>query len=393
MLSVAQTIRTILDSINTHPEVETRPLTAVLGRLLATDVSSTIAVPPADNSAMDGYALNTGDNHGEPLPISQTIAAGTPPSPLAPGTAARIYTGAEIPVGANAVVMQEDCTVDNTAVTVPAHIEPQQNIRAKGQDIEAGARILERGRALQPQDLGLLASVGIAEVAVYRPIKVAILSTGDELVTPPTPLQAGQIYNSNRFLLHGLLAHLDVEVIDIGVVEDTLAATCEALTHAAKADCIISTGGVSVGDRDYIKEAVAQLGSVDLWRIALKPGKPLAFGRVQDTPFFGLPGNPSSVFITFLLFARPYLIALQGGTVTPPVSVSLPTTFSWQANPVREEYVRVKINEQQQLECYPNQSSGVLSSASWANGLAVIPPKTSIAIGDQVTVIPLSEWV
>jgi molybdopterin molybdotransferase len=380
---------------------EERSLVEALGAVLAENIISTIAVPPADNSAMDGYAVNINDldkqQTNSTLPVSQVIAAGHPPEVLQRGTAARIFTGAEIPTGANAVVMQEQCTATEKAVIVPSGTSLQNNIRLRGQDIEQGDTVLVRGRKLQAQDIGLLASIGIDRVFVFRPLTVAILSTGDELVEPGTPLTAGKIYNSNRYLLQGFLAKMGINVIDCGRVKDTHADTVAALTKAAQYDCIISTGGVSVGDEDHIKNAVNALGTLNFWRIAIKPGKPVAFGHIeidnhQPTPFIGLPGNPASVFITFLLLARPFLQQMQHQPYKKPKQQRLPANFTWASNPKRQEYLRAKTNSDGSVAIYPNQSSGVLSSTSWAEGLVVVPPQTSIALNDPVTFIHFGEF-
>ncbi len=376
----------------------------LLGRVLAEDIYSTIDVPPADNSAMDGYAINVNDlSHTNTLSVSQTIAAGQVTQALSHNTAARIFTGAEIPQGANAVVMQEQCELNEAGnqVTLPSHVALHNNIRPRGQDIRCGDVVLRRNQKLTPQDIALLASIGVHTITVYRRLRVAILSTGDELVEPGTPLSPGKIYNSNRYLLRGFLAHMGIEVIDCGDVEDTLNATTTALKQAScRADCVISTGGVSVGDEDHIKTAVAQLGAIDFWRIAIKPGKPVAFGQLNDTEqtagtptaFIGLPGNPASVFITFLLFAHPFLMAQQHQTYRAPRGLPLAANFSWKANPKRQEYLRAKVNDAQGVDIYPNQSSGVLSSTSWAEGLVKVPINTPITQGDAVEFIPFSAF-
>lgn len=374
--------------------LETISIDEALGLTLACDQVSSIDVPPADNSAMDGYAINTDTLGSSPtkMAISQTIAAGHAPQALSEGTAARIFTGAEIPQHANAVVMQEQCEVQGGDVVIPANIPAQNNIRRQGQDIKSGDCILAQGHRLRPQDIGLLASIGIAKVLVYRPLTVAILSTGDELVEPGNNLSQGKIFNSNRYLLKGFLQKLNFNVLDLGVVEDTLEATKASLQKAAaSADCIISTGGVSVGDEDHVKHAVTELGSLDVWRIALKPGKPLAFGAIDNTPFFGLPGNPVSTFVTFLLFVKPFLSLQQGQTHHMPRTMYVTANFSNKANPKRQEYVRVKFNNGN-LELFPNQSSGVLSSVVQADGLGVIPIGQAISPGDKIEYISFDEF-
>jgi molybdopterin molybdotransferase len=400
MLAINDALNQVLDTakkLNAERKIiiDYLPIDESLGFTLAKDQISSINVPPADNSAMDGYAINCETlltEKSTQLIISQTIAAGHSPQKLAKNTAARILTGAEIPEGANAVVMQEQCEVKDNNVIIPCDIKKNNNIRTKGQDIKVGDCILNQGRVLSPQDIGLLASIGIANVPVFRPLTVAILSTGDELVEPGETLLAGKIYNSNRYLLKGFLKKLNMNIIDIGVVQDNLDATKASLEKAAaSADCIISTGGVSVGDEDHIKRAVSELGMLDVWRIALKPGKPLAFGSVGNTPFFGLPGNPVSTFVTFLLFVKPFLSQYQGQIYNSPTTILLTANFSNIANPKRQEYVRVKLNGNK-LELFPNQSSGVLSSVVQADGLGVIPIGHTINIGDTIEFISFNEF-
>ncbi len=373
------------------------PLVQALGRVLAEDPQSRVNVPPNDNSAMDGYALNTDDlGAGErcQLAVSQRIPAGVDPLPLQRGTAARIFTGAKIPAGANAVVKQEVCQATEQTVELPCNLEAGQNIRRLGQDIQAGAVIMPRGTRLQPHHLGVLASVGLAEVAVYRPLKIAVLSTGDELVEPGLPLAPGQIYNSNRYTLAGLIQGLGMEMVDLGMVEDSPEATDQALLRASReADVVISTGGVSVGEEDHIKASVEKLGNLSLWRLAIKPGKPFAYGDVQGKPFLGLPGNPASVLVSFNILARPFLLKMQGATELLPISYRAPVMLDRKAQ-LRTEFMRARmVNQQGQLRIEPfsNQSSGVLSAAVWSNGYAVIPAHTAIASGDEVEFIAFAE--
>lgn len=374
-------------------DIEERCLLDALGAVLAEDVVSGIDVPLDDNSAMDGYALRAEDLPG-PLPISQRIAAGSVGEPLQAGTAARIFTGAPVPRGANMVVMQENCSVDDSVLKVHNAVEPGQNIRLRGQDITAGALVLSAGRRLRPQDLGLLASVGVAKVKVYRPLKVAVLSTGDELVEPGSAgLRDGQLYNSNRFTVAGLLARLGVEFMDGGIVPDDPQVTADALLQAAEsADCVITTGGVSVGEEDHVKAQVERLGRLDLWKLAIKPGKPLAFGAIGDTPFVGLPGNPTSVFATFCLVARPFLLKLQGASEYSIPEMTVKAGFNVSKPGMRQDHLRVSLepgSEGLVAKRFANQSSGVLSSVSDSDALAVIPPGVVVKEGDEVKVLLL----
>ena len=397
LMSVDEALMAILARARPLPSLKKQPLLQALGCVLGEDQYSTVDVPPCDNSAMDGYALRFSDlaESGNKLPISQRIAAGAPASVLQAGTAARIFTGASMPALADTVVMQEDTELDGEAVAIVEDIKLGQHIRPRGQDIAAGSVVLTKGRSLQPQDIGLLASIGVTEVEVYNPLRVAIMSTGDELLEPGQPLGEGKIYNSNRYTLSALLMALGCEVIDGGIVSDDFSATCKQLESlAGQADLIVSSGGVSVGEEDHVKAAVETLGGLALWKLNIKPGKPLAFGEVKGTPFFGLPGNPTSVFVTFCLLARPFILASMGRKSVQPLTMVAASGFSTRRVGTRQEYLRVKVSHrrgQPVAERYANQSSGVLLSTSWANALAIIPPGKVIAEGDLIEVILMSE--
>ena len=369
------------------------------GRVLAQDVVSALQVPAFDNSAMDGYALRCADvaAAGTALPVSQRIAAGSVGEPLQSGTAARIFTGAPVPPGADAVVMQEYCVAqDDGTVRVQAVPRAGQNIRRAGEDIAQGAVVLRAGTRLTPAALGLAASVGLARLPVARRPRVALFSTGDELVMPgdvaPSQLPPGAIYNSNRFFLRALLRRLGCEVTDCGNLPDQREATAEALRGAsASHDVVLTSGGVSVGEEDHVKPAVQQLGRLDLWQVAIKPGKPFACGRVGGAHFIGLPGNPVSSLITFLMLVRPFLLRLQGVENVAPRSVAASAHFDWPKPEKRREFLRVRHNGAGGLDLFPHQGSGVLTSAIWGDGVVDHPAGQTIAHGDVVRFIAFSE--
>jgi len=399
MLSVDEALARLLAGARTVSEVETVPTLAATGRVVARAQASTLDVPPLDNTSMDGYAVRAADcaSGSARLRIAQRIPAGAVGKPLEPGSAARIFTGAPIPPGADAVVMQEVCAVEGDHVVVKHQPQPGEWVRRAGEDIRAGSTILEAGTRLRAQEVGLAASVGLASLPVYRRVRAALFSTGNELVMPGEPLPAGSIYNSNRFTLTGLLRTIGCEVDDLGIVPDTLAATREALRRAAAtSDLIVTSGGVSVGEEDHVKPAVDAEGRLDLWRIAMKPGRPLAFGGVRradntEASFIGLPGNPVSSFVTFVLFVRPFVLRRQGMTRLEPHAYSIRADFDWPKPDPRREFLRVRLNASGGLDLFPNQSSGVLTSTVWGDGLVDNPPKHAIKHGDAVRFLPFSE--
>ncbi|ENO85118.1 molybdopterin molybdotransferase MoeA [Thauera linaloolentis] len=394
MLSFDEAQARLLSFVRPVREIETVDTMMAAGRVLAVALHSTIDQPPMDNSAMDGYALRVADvpAAGTRLPISQRIPAGSVGHALQPGTAARIFTGAPLPAGADAVVMQELCEHDGEHVVVNTVPPVGEAVRRMGQDIAAGAQVLPAGLRLTPQALALAASVGAAQLPVYRRLKVALFSTGSELVMPGEPLPPGGIYNSNRFMLRNLLAGLGCEVEDFGIVPDRLDLTREALRRAAEGhDLILSSGGVSVGEEDHVKPAVEAEGSLDLWKIAMKPGKPLAYGRVHGAAFIGLPGNPVSSFVTFLLMVRPFLLAAQGVREVLPQSLMLRADFDWPRPDRRREFLRARMNGQGGIELFVNQASSAINSTVWANGLVDIPADTVVARGETVRFLPYGD--
>lgn len=407
MLSVREALDFLLEAARPVEQVETIPTLEANGRVLAADQLATIDVPSADNTQMDGYAVRAADcaSGSATLKVSQRIPAGSVGHELEPGTAARIFTGALIPPGADAVVMQEQAEAVGDSVTIHHAPRAGEWIRRKGEDISAGAVILPAGSRLRSQELGLAASVGLASLPVRRRLRVAVFFTGDELTmpgdVPPEGLKPGAIYNSNRFTLRGLLENFGCEISDFGIVPDSLEATRATLREAAREnDLIITSGGVSVGEEDHIKPAVEAEGRLSMWQIAVKPGKPLAFGEVRRSNgddggsafFLGLPGNPVSSFVTFLLFVRPFLLRLQGVTgQVEPKGYTVRADFDLPKGDRRNEFLRARLNAAGGLDLFPNQSSGVLTSTVWGDGLVDNPAGNRIAAGDLVRFIPFAE--
>ena len=391
MLSIEEALQKLLSAARPIDTQEWLPLALAQGRILATPLVSRVDVPPLDNSAMDGYAVRREEwAEGRLFPVSQRIPAGQIGTDLAPGTVARIFTGAPVPPGANAIVMQEDCVTEGDQIHILRAPRAGDHIRRSGEDFARDQSILSAGTRLGPAQLGLAAAAGAAILQVIRPLKVAVFFTGDELKAPGEPLGPGQIYNSNRATLTALLHQMGCLVVDLGDVPDTLAATVAALEQsAASADVIITSGGVSVGEEDHVKAALTQLGRLDMWKVAMKPGKPLAFGRIGETDFLGLPGNPVSAFIVFCLFARPFLQARMGMTPAPLTTFPIAAGFDKPKPGNRREFMRARI-ENGQAVLYPNQSSAALSSLAWAEGLVDIPAETPIQCGDRLHYIPLA---
>lgn len=399
MLTVAQALDLLLAEVQALTEIEHLPLIEAQGRVLAQPQFANLSVPPMDNTQMDGYAVRAQDcvSGMAELPVAQRIAAGYVGQPLQPGTAARIFTGANIPPGADAVVMQELCSLQDGVVTIKHQPKVGEWIRRIGEDIQQGSQILPAGCRLRAQELGLAASVGIASLPVRRRLKVAVFFTGDELAMPGEALRPGAIYNSNRFCIHALLQKLDCEIRDFGIVPDSLDATRATLRQAAQEhDLILTSGGVSVGEEDHVKPAVQAEGELKLWQIALKPGKPLAFGSVRRAQsgaayFLGLPGNPVSSFVTFLLFVRPFILRLQGQTELAARSYTMRADFAWPKPDKRNEFLRARMNPQGGLDLFPHQGSAVLSSMVWGDGLIDNPAGNPIAVGDMVKFLPFSD--
>ncbi len=403
MLSAVEALDFLLSAVRPIVDTETLPTLEANGRVLAVAQTSQLNVPPMDNTQMDGYAVRAAEcaSGSARLQVSQRIPAGHVGEPLQRGTVARIFTGAMIPQGADAVVMQEQCEAEKTAegdvVTIRHAPQAGEWIRRTGEDIQAGSTILAAGTRLRAQELGLAASVGLASLPVVRRPRVAVFFTGDELAMPGEPLKPGAIYNSNRFTLRGLLENLGCDITDYGIVPDSLDATRDTLRKAAAGhDLIITSGGVSVGEEDHIKPAVEAEGRLNMWQIAIKPGKPLAFGEInradkQPAFFIGLPGNPVSSFVTFLLFVRPFLLRLQGVADVMPRSFRMRADFALPKADRRNEFLRARINASGGLDLFHNQSSAVLTSTVWGDGLVDNPAGQTVAVGDTVRFIPFSE--
>ena len=401
LLSADEALEFLLDASTATEKKESVSLDNSLSRILASDIHSTINVPGFDNSAMDGYAIALNDNQllqkNLSFDIVDRIPAGSTGNELSKGCAARIFTGAPIPKGANTVIMQEECEVseDGTQITITRAIKLNENIRPTGNDILENDVILSSGKQIQPQDISLASSVGVGELTVYKKIKVGVFFTGDELVEPGIPLSSGQIYNSNRYALVALLEQVGCEVINLGNIEDKFSATCDALESLeSQCDLIMTTGGVSVGEEDHVKPAVESLGEINLWKIRMKPGKPLAYGKVKQTPFIGLPGNPVSSFVTFCIFSLPFIKKMQGNNNYQSKIIKVKANFECKRAKPRREYARARIDHSESTpvaNLYPKQGSDVMSSIVWADGLVEIPENKTVELGELLNYYPLSE--
>jgi molybdopterin molybdotransferase len=394
---VDEAIAELLARVPAPPPVEEVELRDALGRVLAEPLDATFAVPAWDNSAMDGYALRAADlpAEGGAMPLAGRIAAGDAAEQQLPaGHAIRIFTGAPLPPGADTVVAQENCRIEGDQIWLPP-VPVGDNVRCQGEETAAGDRVLDAGKRLRPQELGLLASFGVARVKVYRRLRVALLSSGNELREPGQPLAAGQIYNSNRYSLFGVLQSLGCDVHDYPILIDDLGASRDALIDAAgRFDLIMTSGGVSVGEEDHLKQAIGELGKLHLWRLAIQPGKPLAFGEVNGTPWIGLPGNPAAALVTSLVVARPFLMRAQGCTQVQVTPLRLPAGFAWRKPNIRQQFLRARlevVEGQQQVRLFPRQGSAMLTSATWAEGLAIVECNRTLEEGESVNYLPFSE--
>ncbi|MCP4470464.1 MAG: molybdopterin molybdotransferase MoeA [Gammaproteobacteria bacterium] len=400
LLAYDEALAQLTGSVAAHGNTVEMPLLQARGAVLAETIVAGIAVPACAMSSMDGYAINTADlaaSGATRLPLSQRIAAGDAATTLAAGSAARIFTGAAVPAGADAVIMQERVEVDDQGIRFEQRPPSGQNVRPAGNDIRSGTAILQRGCRLRPQDIGLAASVGLQSLPVFTPLRVGIFLTGDELVEPGEALASGKIYDSNRYTLHGMLESLGCEIVDLGLVGDTLAETREAMLQAStQADLVVTSGGVSVGDEDHVRIAIEQLGELRLWRLGIKPGKPLAYGQINETAFIGLPGNPVSVFATFCLLVCPVIQVMQGRDWRKPIALPLRADFDWPKADSRREFLRARLvcdgDGQTVVQVFPNQDSGVLTSTVWADGFVEIAENQAVRAGETVNYLPFAQF-
>ena len=396
ILNIEQMLNLILSYAIEVGKTEVIPIEKALNCIIAQDQKSTIDIPTYDSSAMDGYAFNIDDFNKKTLLIKQQIAAGDNPDKLIKFSACRIFTGAIVPEGANTIVMQEYCQVSNNELKISITPEIFSFINKKGSVIKKGCIVYNKGHIIKAQDLALLASLGKDEIKIIKPLKVGILSTGNELILPGEKLQRGKIYNSNRYLLLGLLDTMNVEVTNLLTISDTIDCTIKSLKNMAKeVDLIITTGGVSVGDKDYIKPAIENLGKLLSWKVKMKPGKPLVFGKIYDTPILGLPGNPVSSFVVFNLFIRPFIEKMSGCQLNKIYKEKIIADFDFKKNHTKREYLRAKkiqTDDGVRVIIFSNQSSSALNSVVWANGLACIYENKIVKKGDEIDFIPFSQW-
>ena len=400
LLTYHEALEQLTDGIAPLGKIVEKPLFQALGAVLAQSIESRIDVPGCAMSAMDGYAVNTTDlaeSGATTLPLTQRIAAGGVAETLVPGTAAQIFTGAPVPHGADAVIMQEQVKLQSQAIRFESRLAKGDNVRPTGNDIRRGTTILNKGCRLRAQDIGLAASIGLQTLPVFSPIKVGIFFTGDELIEPGETLATGKIYDSNRYTLHGLLETMGCKIIDLGLVGDTLEATREAMLRATEeAELVVTTGGVSVGEEDHVRIAIEQLGELRLWHLGIKPGKPLAYGIINNTAFMGLPGNPVSVFATFCLLVCPMIQIMQGREWRKPVSLQVKADFDWPKPDSRREFLRARLETdaeaQTRVQIYPNQDSGVLTSTVWADGFVEIGENQTVRAGEMVNYLPFAQF-
>lgn len=401
MLTMHEALSQLLGSVRVIRDVETLPVSQTNGRVLARTQSACVTVPDADNSAMDGYAFRYADlsDVAGVLTVTQRIPAGSLGTRLGKGEAARIFTGAPLPEGADTVVRQEWCLVEGNRLSLLRLPEKGEAVRRAGEQAKKGDPVLMAGTRLRAQHLGVAATVGLAHLPVVRKPKVALMPTGNELVRPGEPLPPGKVYNSNCYMLKGLLEDFGCEVSDFGIVPDDFRTTCRYFVQAAaEHDLILTSGGASVGEEDHVKHAIETEGRLHFWKIAVKPGKPLVYGEISGqtsgngTAIIGLPGNPVSGFVTFLLFVRPYLLAMQGITDVTPKALRLPCASAYPKADERNEFLRARINGNGEVELFGNQGSGILSSAVWGDGLVDNPPGHTIRLGERVRFIPFSEF-
>jgi molybdopterin molybdotransferase len=400
LLAYDDALAQLTGSVAAIGKVVEMPLMQAPGAVLAESIVASIDVPGCAMSAMDGYAINSADvcaSGTTRLPLSQRIAAGDAAATLAPGSAARIFTGAPVPAGADAVIMQEQVEIEDQGIRFEQRPHSGQNVRPAGNDIQRGNQILQRGCRLRAQDIGLAASVGLQSLPVFEPLRVGIFFTGDELVEPGEALASGKIYDSNRYTLHGMLESLGCEIVDLGLVGDTLAETREAMLRAStQADLVVTSGGVSVGEEDHVRIAIEQLGELRMWRLAIKPGKPLAYGQINDTAFIGLPGNPVSVFATFCLFVSPVIQIMQGRNWCKPIALPLRADFEWPKPDSRREFLRARLvrdaDGQTAVQIFSNQDSGVLTSTVWADGFVEIAENQTVRAGDSVDYLSFAQF-